>query len=202
MKKIPLGFSLGLLMVSLVIITGCGKTIVRTSADTQVDLSGYWNDTDSQLTAEAMIDDCLARPWLDDFMALSGKKPDLLVGLIMNKSHEHINTDTFIKELERTLINSGKVHFVAGDTFRKLLRRERKDQDTYASDSSRKKMGEEAGADFMLFGSINTIIDKADGTEVRYYQIDLELVNMTTNRKVWIGDKKIKKIVDRSSIGW
>ena len=68
--------------------------------------------------------------------------------------------------------------------------------------SSDLKMGEEAGADFMLFGSINTIIDKADGTEVRYYQIDLELVNMTTNRKVWIGDKKIKKIVDRSSIGW
>ena len=61
-----------------------------------------------------------------------------------------------------------------------------------------KSMGKELGADFMLIGSIDTIIDAAGGTNLRFYQVDLELVNLESNEKVWIGQKKIKKLVERS----
>jgi len=122
------------------------------------------------------------------------------VGEVRNLSHEHINVNTFVADLERAMINSGKVQFVASSTERKEIRDERKDQDLNASEATRKAMGEEKGADFMLKGTINTIIDTADKTQLRYYQVDLTLISLVDNRKVWVGQKKIKKLVERSKL--
>jgi PBP1b-binding outer membrane lipoprotein LpoB len=58
-----------------------------------------------------------------------------------------------------------------------------------------KKWGLEVGADYMMQGAINSIVDAIDRKKVVYYQIDLELTNIQTNEIVWIGDKKIKKFV-------
>jgi hypothetical protein len=62
-------------------------------------------------------------------------------------------------------------------------------------------MGMELGADFMLIGEITQINDREEGEEVRYYQVDLTLVNIETNVKTWIGQKKIKKYVARRRYG-
>ena len=58
-----------------------------------------------------------------------------------------------------------------------------------------KKWGLELGADFMLQGTINSIVDSYKKEQVVYYQVDLELTNLETNEVVWMGDKKIKKQV-------
>ena len=70
------------------------------------------------------------------------------------------------------------------------------DQAKNASVKTAKSMGQEYGADFMLKGQINTIEDAAGKQQVRYYQTELEMIDMTTNEKVWIGQKKIKKLVE------
>jgi hypothetical protein len=98
------------------------------------------------------------------------------------------------------LINYDKVQFVASSTERQEVRDERKDQDLNASEVTRKAMGQEKGADFMLKGTINTIIDAEGKTQLRYYQVDLTLISMVDNRKVWVGQKKIKKLVERSNL--
>jgi hypothetical protein len=54
----------------------------------------------------------------------------------------------------------------------------------------------------MLIGTINTIRDEAGGTAVMFYQTNLELINMANNIKVWIGEKKIKKLIKRSKTKW
>jgi len=102
--------------------------------------------------------------------------------------------------MERALINSDKVVFVASSTERQEVRDERMDQDLNASEATRKAMGQETGADFMLKGTINTIIDASGKTQVRFYQVDLTLISLVDNRKVWVGQKKIKKLVERSNL--
>ncbi|MEQ1838357.1 MAG: penicillin-binding protein activator LpoB, partial [Candidatus Nitrotoga sp.] len=123
-----------------------------------------------------------------------------IVGEVRNLSHEHINVNTFVADMERALINSGKVKFVASSTERDEIRTERKDMDLNASEATRKAMGQEQGADFMLKGTINTIIDASGSTQVRFYQVDLTLISLVDNNKVWIGQKKIKKLVERSKL--
>jgi hypothetical protein len=181
----------------LFLLAGCNPTVSRVESDTVTDLSGNWNDTDSRLVAQEMIQDVLSRNWLSKFNRDKGKAPTVIVGTVRNLSHEHINTRTFIADMERELINSGEVEFVASADAREEVRSEVKDQDLNATEESRKAMGNEVGADFMLQGSINSIVDAVSGEQARFYQIDLTLIELGTNRKVWVGQKKIKKTVEK-----
>ena len=194
-KKILVGFV-------IVALSACSSTpeVQRVDANSTTDLSGNWNDTDSRLVSQEMIKDVLARPWYNDFLRAEGNKPVVIVGTVRNKSHEHINVATFISDMERELINSNKVDFVASKEERSELRGERKDQALNASEETQNEMGNETGADFMLSGQINSIFDTIDGEQVRFYQIDLTMINMANNRKVWLGQKKIKKTVSHDSI--
>lgn len=184
-------------------LAACGGTQVKRMDVGEVkDISGKWNDTDSRLVAEEMIRDCLSRPWLQSASSKKGKAPTVIVGTVRNQSHEHIATDTFVEDLQRELINSGKVEFVASKNERGDVRDERLDQDTNASEDTRKAHGQETGADFMLSGSINSILDKEGGQSVMLYQTNLKLLNMQTNQIAWNGSKKIKKHIKRSKASW
>lgn len=185
-------------LVLALAVSGCTtRTVQRTAADEQTDLSGRWNDTDSRLVAEEMIDDVLNRPWLQRFMDAEGEQPVVVVGDVRNLSQEHIDTNPFIKDIERELVNSGMVRFVAGDEQRAAIRAERMDQQTQASRETIARLGEETGADFMLQGSISSVVDAIEGQRAVFYQVDMELINIETNEKVWIGSKEIKKIIEQ-----
>jgi uncharacterized protein (TIGR02722 family) len=188
-------------LILLVSLAACGTRVSRIDVNEVRDLSGRWNDTDSRLVAETMVQDCLGHPWLARYNGRTGERPDVIVGRIHNRSAEHISTETFTKDLERALVNSGRANFVASSEERLGVREERLDQDIHASPETRKSPGMEAGADFMLIGSINSIVDREGGDKVVYYQVNLELVDMADNRKVWIGEKKIKKFVERTRFG-
>lgn len=180
-------------------LSACATKVERMSAGEAKDLSGNWNDTDSRLVSEEMIRDVLSRPWIEKFTAAQKRTPTVIVGSVRNKSHEHINVQTFVSDMEKELINAGSIEFVASKDERSEIRDERMDQDTNASEKSRKEMGQEVGADFMLQGTINTILDTEGKQQVRYYQIDLTLISMADNKKVWVGQKKIKKFVEKAS---
>lgn len=176
-------------------VGGCATEVKRVGVEQVKDLSGDWNDTDSRLVSEEMIRDSLSRPWIDNHEKKSNKAPAVIVGNVRNLSHEHINTRTFIADLERAFVNSGRVDVVASKTEREGIRAERADMDLNASEASRKEMGNETGADYMLIGTINSIIDATEGEQIRFYQVDLTLVSIADNRKVWTGQKKLKKNV-------
>lgn len=176
-------------------MASCSHKVSRIDPTETPDINGSWNNTDSRLTAEEMIKDCLGREWLRTHNENKGKKPVVIVGMVTNKSHEHIEAETFMKDLERAYVNTGKVGLVQGGKKREELRAERADQQTNSTVSTMKKFGMENGADYMLQGSINSIVDAYKRKKTVTYQINLELTNMETNEVVWIGDKKISKYV-------
>lgn len=194
-----------LTLSSMLILVGCAaptRTVSRVAVDEKTDYSGNWNDTDSRLVAEQMIQDLMYRSWVQDFAMDNDRKPVLIVGTIRNFTSEHIQTGTFVKDIERELINSGKVKFVASSQERGEIRQERLEQQSYASDETAKRLAAEAGADFMLQGGIKSNVDATGGKAAKFYQVDMELINVETNEKVWIGSKEIKKIVQKSKTKW
>jgi len=194
--------ALALVLALLSIGVGCSSTpkVTRTDVGEEIDLSGQWNDVDSQRVSQSMIDDALSRLWIEDWRDRTGSRPSVIVGAVRNQSSEHINTRTFTKDLERAFVNSGRVRVVASSDERAGLRDERLDQLRNASAETAKSMGKEIGADFMLTGGINTIIDSAGNKQVRYYQVELELIELETNEKVWIGQHKEKKLIKNPKV--
>ena len=184
-----------ILPLSLLFID-CTRTITRVSPDQQIDLSGRWNDTDAKLVSQEMVKDVLGRPWREIFFNKNQKKPTVIVGVITNKSSEFIDGDLFVKNMEKEFINSGLVRVVDNGTFREALRKERADQQEYASPESQAKWGRELGANFMLFGTINSVTDTYNKKKVVFYKVNLWLTDMETNEKVWLGDKEIKTFVE------
>lgn len=199
MKSSRSRHSLVLLVLVLIGFSGCGgeTRVTRVDSGVVTDLSGRWNDTDSRMVAESMVKEALEYPWLNNFSQSKRRQPVVVVGTVMNNSHEHINVQTFVTDLERELTNSQKVTFVAAKNEREEVRTERKEQAMYSREDTQKSPGKEIGADYMMKGTIATILDEADGTKAMFYQIDLQMVDLESNAKVWYGQKKIKKVIEK-----
>ena len=179
-------------------LAGCATKVTRLEPQKVVDISGRWNDTDARMVAEEMITDSLAGNWVSDYNKANGKDPVVIVGTILNRTHEHINSDVFIEDLERALINSHKVKFVAAKVERDEVRDEREDQQLgNTNPATVTAKGMETGANFMLKGTINDVKDEVKGKYAVLYQANLEMIDLRTNEKVWLGQKKIKKLVVR-----
>ncbi len=186
-------------ILALFTLAGCGgKQVTRVDVEEQIDLSGEWNDTDSQMVSAALTTQITMSSWVEDFRAQEGKKPYLIVGTVRNKTAEHIAVKTFIGDLERNFINGARVKVVASAEERDEIRGERADQQEFASVETMKQWGREKGADFMLIGEINMILDQEGSEAVRYYQVDAYLVDLEDNTKIWAGFEKLKKYVGKS----
>ncbi len=178
-------------------LAACAKNVSRREAGEQIDLSGRWNDVDSQQVAQAMIADALSFGWINQWRQNTGSKPVVIAYGVKNRSLEHINTQTFMKDLERAFLRSGRVSVVADSAQREAVRGERAEQQMGLT-ANPARIGKELGADFVLTGVLNSIVDQEGGEKVVFYQANLELINVETNEKVWIGDHKIKKFIEKS----
>ncbi|AEF86838.1 putative lipoprotein [Treponema primitia ZAS-2] len=180
--------------------------VTRVSADTQVDLSGRWNDTDVRQVCESLIAGCLSAPSVDRFIntystSHQGELPTVLVGNFRNTSSEHIDTTIISGIMRSAIINSGKLEFVAGGDTRDELRAERQEQQSNASEASAAALGNETGATFMLNGTVQAIVDRNGNTSVRSYFVHASLTNIETNRILWEGENnEIKKVINQAKL--
>jgi PBP1b-binding outer membrane lipoprotein LpoB len=199
-----------LILASVLAVGACGgpkRTVERTDSKSTAggDLSGYWNDIDANLVSSEMIKDCLGRPWASDFQTgHSGNKPVVkLMGVIKRTDDRNVNEQYFTKQLEKELLNSGRVRVVAGEGQENVNERERTRQAKHASDDTVKSHGNETGADFTLQTVVNSQNESdGSGKAVRAYLVNMELVNVETQEKVWIGEKAIRKVIEQAGTTW
>lgn len=189
-------------VLCLLVACGPSRETRRVDSDTQTDFSGRWNETDAKMVADEMIGSMLESAWLQRWSQEHDDPPTLIIGPIRNKTMQHIDEEIFIKDIERNLVNSGGVRFVAARDEREALRAERKDQQTRATMESAAEMAQEIGADFMVYGTISSNVqENREGDKISmFYTVNLELLNIETNVKAWLEEKEIKKIVERSRV--
>ncbi|WP_461254948.1 penicillin-binding protein activator LpoB [Treponema sp. R80B11-R83G3] len=184
----------------LFLLSSCATTSVkRVESGSQNDLSGYWNAVDVKIACESLINDCLSSARVNqEINAKKNKRPVVIVGRFKNASDEQIDTEIISSTMETVIFNSGKLDFVAGGDIRDALRAERQDQLGNASEETAKSIGKETGADFMLTGSLRTIVDRDGNRSIRTYFVTAELTNIETNARLWIGqNNSITKVITR-----
>jgi PBP1b-binding outer membrane lipoprotein LpoB len=197
MKRIMGITVLVLLVCGAFLSCSSNPKVTRVDAGTQIDLSGYWNDTDVRIVCDSLIKACLESPRVSQEIARKGRLPVILIGRFSNDSDEHIDPTIISKTMEIAIFNSGKADFVAGGDNREELRTERQDQQGNASESTAAALGNETGADFLLTGSVKTIVDRAGGTSTRTYYVSAEMTSIETNTRLWMDqNSEIKKVIE------
>jgi uncharacterized protein (TIGR02722 family) len=210
MTSRPLTSAAAILVIAVLAASCSNKNVSRIEPDTVTDLSGQWNDTDSRLVANALIEQSLTDPWLQRYSnANGGDPPTVIVGSFRNRSSEHIPVSTFVNDLESAYINSGAVTVVASDAERDQIRDERDDQQQNARADTRAGLGQELGANYVLQGELQSMEDEEETTrfgatrkeKIVFYQVDARLVDLESNAVVWAGQHKIKKYIERKPFG-
>jgi len=183
-------------LIFLFLVFACQtRTVTRISPDTPLDLSGRWNDSDSRVVADKMINELLSSPKFKEYAAARESKPAIVVGLIRNRTSEHIDAANYIKKLEVAIYNSTIAELVESEEFRDKVRVERAQQQDFAADTTVSKWGMEIGADLMLFGEMTSEVDTYNNKKVVNYITTLFLTDIETNKRIWYGQQEIKKYV-------
>ena len=163
-------------------------------------MSGYWNDNDVNQVCTTLIDSCIKSKRVSEFEKKNGRAPVVIIGTIKNKSIERIDTSILSKRFQNVIINDGTLEFVADANQREELRAEKYDQAENAYETA-KSIGNELAADFMLQGSVTTIVDTVDREQVRTYQVDMQLIDLETNKIIWSDQNNdIKKYIKRAAV--
>jgi uncharacterized protein (TIGR02722 family) len=184
---------LNLTVVVLAVSFGACSTKVQYGDPTAVEtLTVDFGSTDLQTIAEEMVQSLLSAPVIQE-----RHRPVLQVATVKNKTNEHIDTKAITDKIRTTLLNSGKVQFTAAE-----LRQEVLDELEYQRGSghvdqeTRKTVGKQVGADFLLAGDITSINKQKDGTKDVYYKVTLNLVDLETGLIAWANEKEIRKRQD------
>ena len=195
MKKILL-----LLLACSVLLFSCSTSNVQRITDTSAyDISGNWNNNDFEIVCNQLIESCLSSPWEMKFKAAKGNVvPVIVIGNIFNNSSEHIDTSIIAKQIEKALINSGSAQIAADINFRKDLREEKESQQFHASLDTAVAEGQEVGANFILQGTLTTVVDTTLNQAVKTYRVSLELIDIETGLKCWTDEKVINKYIKRA----
>lgn len=182
-------------VLAALILAGCSTNVSRTWVNEAKDIPGNWNEADSRQISDAMIHDSIAAGWIDPYSLSLRKVPIVVIGNIRNLSQQHINTNRFVYDLERALVNSGRVNVVASLGVQGGKGGKPVDTDRNVAEATRAKIGRDSAADYKLIGSINAKVETSDSMQIHYYQVDLTLVSLADNRIVWTGRKILKKEV-------
>ncbi|MFZ9035447.1 MAG: penicillin-binding protein activator LpoB [Francisellaceae bacterium] len=192
------------IFLSAVLVTGCASTGSVNYVDPQgVDTTSIgFGSTDLQTTTQKMVGGMLSSPAIARITA-DGKQPVVFFSTIRNETSEHINTGMLANTVSTEIINSGKFQFTDMSQVKQM-----KEQMDYQSESgmvdqaTATKMGQQIGAQYMLYGSIADMQAMNADQQSLFFLITLKMIDLKTGIIVWQDQKQIRKVQKRSGFGW
>jgi uncharacterized protein (TIGR02722 family) len=182
------------------VIGGCaGQQAVRYGDPTRVEtLTEDWGSTDIQTVADRMVGSLIRHP-----VIASGKRPVVQVSTVKNKTTEHIDTKTVTDKIRTALIKTGMVRMTAvSDANAEMLENlDYQSGSGVVSKKTAKKVGNQIGADYLLYGEIDSIVKSAGREKDVYYKFTLNLVDVETGIIEWSDEKEIRKEASRPFFG-
>lgn len=183
------------------LLTACGpRAFVKGDYDKDVEstnlLNDQWSETDMQVAVKDLVNSAIAHPAI----AAAKRPPVVMVTKLQNKTSEHIDTQSITDMVTAELMRGGKVSFV-DKAAREDISDEYQYQDENASRETKKAKGGQTGADFILNGRLDSIVQEAGKDKTVYYKITLNMTNLKTGLIVWSDYKQIRKVFKKKRVG-
>jgi penicillin-binding protein activator len=183
-------------------LTACGpRAFVKGDYDENVEsnnlLNDQWSETDMQKAVKDLVSSALRNPNITN----AKTPPIVMVTRLQNKTSEHIDTQSVTDMITVELTQSGKVQFVDASA-REDIANEYEYQDSgMVSRDSKKGKGKQVGADLILNGRIDSIVQEVGKDKTVYYKVNLNMTNLSTGLIVWTDHKQIRKNFRKKRVG-
>jgi penicillin-binding protein activator len=190
------------LIAAAAFVFGCGpRAFVKGNYDENVEdtnlLTDRWSETDMQKAVQDLVKEAVANPTI----AAAKRRPIVMVTRLQNKTSEVIDTQNITDMFQVELQNSGKVQFV-DKAAREDMAEEYEYQDSgMVSRETKKGKGGQVGADFVLNGRLDSIVQEAGKDKTVYYKMTMNLTNLKSGLVEWTGQKQMRKMFKKKRIG-
>lgn len=195
--------NLAILLGVSALLSACSSspTVSYVDPNTVDTTSIGFNSTDLQTTAKSMVDQMLSSATI--VQLTQNNTPVLFVDTLTNNTSDFIDTQAITDTISTELIQSGKFHFVDMTkvaTIKNQLNYQNKSG--LVNPATAAKLGQQIGAQYMLYGDIASINAMNNNQQSLYYQITMKLLNVETGVIVWQGQQQIRKVATKKTFGW
>jgi penicillin-binding protein activator len=202
MMKSAVSLFSALMMFAIIATTaGCGpKAFVRGEYDDvgrENNLNDLWSETDMQ----KVVTDLVAGITAHNSIANAKRPPIVMVTKLQNKTNEHIDTQSIMDMVRVELSRGGRVAFVDREAREDVADEYNYQSSGMVSEETRKGPGGQIGADFIINGRLDSIVQEVGKDKTVYYKITLNMTNLKTNLVVWTDYKQIRKKFRKRSVG-
>ncbi len=173
-----------LLAASLVVIVLTINNCSAVSETKKNELSNkFWTNTDSEILADSLIGELLMAKDIADFLVKY--KPKILVGKVTNLTDEKINSTLIEKNIERSLLNSGKTAFISDKNKLEESRINRKNVSDFKSAKEFNKYLKLLKSDYFLTGELELNIDSLSTIARKEYKFGVQVLKIKNMETVF-----------------
>lgn len=193
--------TLPVILSASLLLGGCGSAVKYEDPTSVETTTVDFGSTDLQTVAKKMVDGLLSFPPIVQLTAK--KRPVVFVDDLKNSTQEHIDTSSINNMIMTELIQSGKFRFVdmsAVDNVRTQLRYQK--ESGLIDPTTAVRVGKQIGAQFMIYGSISSIVKRDGRTTDIYYLVSMRMMNLQTGIVEWADQKQIRKTQTKGVFGW
>lgn len=180
----------------------CGpKAFVKGQYDEDVNrenlMNDLWSETDMQETVKALVASMLAHPSL----TRAKVPPTVLITTLQNKTSEHIDTQSVMDMVRVEIMKSGKLRFIDKEARDDIDEEYSYQNSGRVSSETKKGPGGQVGADFIVNGRLDSIVQEVGKDKTVYYKVTLNLTNLKSSVIEWSDNKQIRKVYRKKTIG-
>lgn len=198
MKK---NLTLAALSLSFLAVTSCGpKAFVKGQYDDvnrENLMNDQWSETDMQKAVADLVGSLMTSPSINQ----AKKMPVVMVTNLQNKTSEHIDTQSIMDMVRVELMKSGKVGFIDKEARQDISDEYNYQNSGMVAEDSKKGPGGQVGADYIINGRLDSIVQEVGKDKSVYYKLTLNLTNLKSSMITWSDQKQIRKTFKKKSVG-
>ncbi|MDD5169706.1 MAG: penicillin-binding protein activator LpoB [Syntrophales bacterium] len=184
--------------VAIFCCAGCGATVKSSISDDETVTGSDWSARDLKEVSDYMVLSINRAPFLKRPAATGDATRWMLAKDLKNDTDEHVNTRTIMEKIRTGLIKNGTAVFVDDQAVSDILNQLKLQQSGLFDNSSAARVGRLVGAKMILRGTISSIRKRTSRTDIIYYNITLQVVNIETGEILWTDEKEIQRLTQKS----
>jgi uncharacterized protein (TIGR02722 family) len=170
---------------------------VQSISASQATVDANWSPEDLKKVASYMVGSVKDARFIKSMKYRREKPRWMLAKEMRNDTDEHINTRVIMEKVRTQLINDGIGIFIDDEALNTALNQLQLQQSDLFNNEQAAKVGNFVGAKLILRGAISNIRKRDARTDINFYNITMQVVDLETLQILWtdeyeIGRKAVK----------